>query len=192
MRLPLGLTEKLSSKSSKKSNYSHSARLIPLGRVVNTHGVRGEIRLLPYAFPCQTLLKGLTVFLHQKDGQVQPYIVESVRLHRPFSLLKLATIDSLDAAETLRDSVLAVEESALPPLQDGEYYYYQVIGLPVYTTTGQEVGVVSQVFFSGGHDIWVVNQGKKEHLIPVIEEIVRTIDITNGQIVIDPLEGLLD
>jgi 16S rRNA processing protein RimM len=192
MRLPLGPIAKLSSKSSKKSNHPDPARLIPLGRVVNTHGVRGEIRLLPYAFPCQTLAKGLTVFLLEKDGEVRPYTIVGVRSHRPFVLLKLETIDSLERAETLREKTLAVEESVLPPVQDGEYYYYQVIGLSVRTTAGREIGVISQVFFSGGHDIWVVQEGKKEYLIPVTEEIVRVIDIPGGHVVIEPLDGLLD
>ena len=192
MRLPRGPIAKLSSKSSKKSNPPDPARLIPLGRVVNTHGVRGEIRLLPYAFPCQTLAKGLTVFLLEKDDEVRPYTIVGIRLHRPFVLLKLETIDSLERAETLREKTLAVEESVLPPVQDGEYYYYQVIGLSVRTTAGREIGVISQVFFSGGHDIWVVQEGKKEYLIPVTEEIVRVIDIPGGHVVIEPLEGLLD
>jgi len=160
--------------------------------VVNTHGVRGEIRLLPYASPCLTLSKGLTVFLSEKDGETLPYTISSLRSHRSFVLLKLETIDSLELAESLREKVLSVEESVLPPVQEGEFYYYQVIGLPVHTTAGHDVGVVAQVFFSGGHDIWVVQKGEKEYLIPVTEEIVRVIDIPGGQIVIEPIEGLLD
>ena len=192
MRSPLELIAKLSSKSSKKSDSSCPGRLIPLGRVVNTHGVRGELRFLPHAFPCQTLVKGLTVFLQEKDGQQQPYTITSLRVHRPFLLLRLAGIDSYEAADALREKVLAVDESLLPPLQDGEFYYYQVIGLHVRTTTNQDLGVIAQVFFSGGHDIWVVQHEKKEYLIPVTEEVVRTIDIPGGQAVIEPIAGLLE
>ncbi len=192
MRSPLAPIAKLSSKSSKKSDPTPPSRFIPLGRVVNTHGVRGEIRFLPHAFPCQTLVQGLTVFLQAKDGQPQPYTLTSLRVHRPFLLLKLAGIDSLETADALRDSVLAVDESLLPPLREGEFYYYKVIGLHVHTTTNQDIGVITQVFFSGGHDIWVVQQGEKEYLIPVTEEIVRTIDIAGGQAVIEPLPGLLE
>jgi 16S rRNA processing protein RimM len=192
MRSPLAPIAKLSSKSSKKSDSATPNRLIPLGRVVNTHGVRGELRFLPYAFPCQTLAKEFTVFLQRKDGQESPFTLTSLRVHRPFLLLKLAGIDSRDAAEALRETVLAVDESCLPPLQDGEFYYYQVIGLQVRTTTNQDLGVITQVFFSGGHDIWVVQQGKKEYLIPVTEEIVQTIDLASGIAVIEPLPGLLD
>lgn len=192
MRSPRGPIAKLFSKSSKKSDQPDPARLIPLGRVVNTHGVRGEIRLLPYAFPCQTLSKGQTVFLWEKEGRAAPYLIVSLRPHRPFVLLKLETVDSLELAEALRERVLAIEESLLPPLREGEFYYYQVIGLGVRTTSGEAIGTIAQVFFSGGHDVWVVRQGEREYLIPVTEEIVRVIDILGGHAVIEPIDGLLD
>jgi len=88
--------------------------------------------------------------------------------------------------------IIAVEEQALPPLPDGEFYYYQLIGLPVFTTSGELIGSIAQVFFSGGHDILVVQHGEKEYMIPVTEEIVRSLDIPGRRVVIEPLEGLLE
>jgi 16S rRNA processing protein RimM len=192
MQPPRVQTVKLSSKSSKKNETPSSARLIALGRLVNTHGVRGEMRLLPHAFPCPTLRKGLVVSLQGKTGPACQYILESVRSHAPFILVKFQGVNSLDQARALRDAVIAVEKDLLPPLQEGEFYYYQVIGLNVLTTAGEPVGTVAEVFFSGGHDVWVVRQGKKEYLIPVTDEIVRAIDIPGGQAVIEPMPGLLE
>ena len=192
MPSPHGQTEKLSSKSSKTNNQHHSAPLIPLGRLVNTHGVRGDLRLLPHSFPCRTLHPGLTVFLQDAQGQLSTHKVVGARPRAPFVIVKLDGVDSIDHAETLRDMTVAVEETVLPPLKDGEFYYYQVVGLTVRTTTGTEIGEIAQVFFSGGHDIWVVRQGEKEYLIPVTEEIVRSIDIPGKQAIIDPLKGLLE
>ena len=183
---------KSSLKSSKRNEAPSQAQVVPLGRLVNTHGVRGELRFLPYAFPCPTLKKGLTIFLTGKDGTVRLFTVESVRPHSPFLLVRLQGIASLEQANELRDSIVSVEEHILPPLQDGEFYYYQVIGLNVVTTAGESIGAIVRVFFSGGHDVWVVKQGKKEHMIPVIDEIVRSIDIAGGRAVIEPLPGLLE
>ena len=115
-----------------------------------------------------------------------------VRPHAAFLLLKFKGIDSRDHAETLRDSVLLVAAEILPPLQEGEFYYYQVIGLPVRTTSDEMVGTITQVFSTGGHDVWVVRNGKKEYLIPVVEDIVQTIDIENRRVIIAPPEGLLE
>ena len=167
-------------------------RLIPLGRVVATHGVRGELRLFPYAFPCPTLRQGLTVWVQDKAGRSESYCVTSVRPQAPCLLVKLQGIESLDQAQALRESIVSVEEIQLAPLRDGEFYYYQVIGLKVHTLAGDEVGTIVQIFFSGGHDVWVVRQGQKEYLIPVTEEIVRSIDIAGGQALIEPPAGLLE
>lgn len=157
------------------------------------HGVRGEVRLLPYAFPCPTLRKDLTVFLQDKTGEMMGvYVVESVRPHAPFLLVRLQGVTSRAQAQALREAVVAVQEDLLPPLQEGEFYYYQVIGLRVLTTAGEEVGKIFQVFYSGGHDVWVVRQGKKEYMIPVTEDIVRTIDIPGRRAVIEPIQGLLE
>lgn len=185
-------TEKLSSKLSKKNNQHHQAPLIPLGRLVNTQGVSGELRLLPHSFPCPTLSSGLTVFLQDAHGPLHTHTVVSVRPRAPFVIVRLASVDSLDHAETLCNMTVLVEETVLPPLNDGEFYYYQVIGLTVRTTTGKEIGEIVQVFFSGGHDVWVVRQGEREYLIPVTEEIVRSIDIPGKQAIIEPLAGLLE
>jgi 16S rRNA processing protein RimM len=154
--------------------------------------MRGELRFLPYVFPCPTLQKGLTLSLHGKDGQERELKVESVRLHPPVVLVRFHTITTLDQAQALRNAVVSVEEHFLPPLQDGEFYYYQVVGLSVFTVTGEEIGTVAHVFFSGGHDVWVVQRGKKEYMIPVTEEVVRSLDIPNGRVIIEPMAGLLE
>ena len=180
------------SKSLKKSETPRSTRLIPLGRFVNTHGVRGELRLLPYAFPCSTLQKGLTIFLQGKGTPQHSYAIEGVRLHAPFVLVKVQGVESVEHASAFREAIVSVTEDQLPPLHEGEFYYYQVVGLEVSTTEVTQIGRIVQVFFSGGHDVWVVRQGKKEHLIPVTEEIVRSIDIPSGRAIIEPLAGLLE
>lgn len=166
--------------------------MIPLGRVVNTHGVRGELRFLPYASPCPTLRKDLPIALQEQDEAVRFYVVEGVRPHSSFVLIQLQGVTSLTQAQALRNCVLSVEEQFLPPLLDGEFYHYQTVGLSVWTTNDECIGTISRVFFSGGHDIWVVQQGEKEHMIPVTDEIVRILDIPGGCVVIELLAGLLE
>jgi 16S rRNA processing protein RimM len=148
--------------------------------------------LLPYAFPCQTLRPGLTVWIQGKHGPGCSYTIASIRSHEPVLLVKLQGIDTLTQARELRDAVVSVKEHLLAPLHDSEFYYYQVIGLKVCTCAGKQVGTITQTFFSGGHDVWVVRQGKTEYLIPVTEEIVRTIDLPGKQVIIEPLTGLLE
>jgi 16S rRNA processing protein RimM len=106
--------------------------------------------------------------------------------------VKFQGIDSRSQAEALCDTIVSVGEDLLLPLQDGEFYYYQVIGLKVQTPAGKPLGTIVQVFFSGGHDVWVVQRGQEEYLIPVTEEVVRAIDIPGGKVIIEPTAGLLE
>lgn len=132
------------------------------------------------------------MWIQDKTGSSRAYGVTSVRPQAPGLLVKLHGVDSLAQAQALRASSVLVEETQFAPLRDGEFYYWQVIGLKVRTQTGEELGTIAQVFFSGGHDVWVVRQGEEEYLIPVTEEIVRSIDIPGGQAIIEPIAGLLE
>lgn len=179
-------------KRSERPTPHGKERLVFLGRLVNTHGVRGHVRLLPYHFPCSTLRDAVTVFLQPKGAAPITYQVEEARPHRPFVLLKLKGVDSIEAARALVGAALSVKEHDLPPLAEGEFYYYQVIGMEVMTTSGAVLGTIKQVFFTGSHDVWVVRRGAREHLIPVIDEVVRSLDIPGKRAIIEPQEGLLD
>lgn len=149
------------------------------------------MRLLPHHFPCPTLRNVTTVFLQPKDAAPVAYQVEAVRPHRPFVLLKLKGVNSTETTRALVGAELAVKEHDLPPLAEGEFYYYQVIGMEVITTSGAVLGIIKQVFFTGSHDVWVVRRGEREYLIPVIDEVVRSLDIPGKKSIIEPQEGLL-
>lgn len=182
----------MSLKSSKKNDTPGADRLVSLGRLVKTHGLGGELRLRPCAFPCPTLKQGLMVQLQDRGRQATPARIATLRPRPPFLLVAFAGVVSREQAQALCGHTLAVHERQLPPLQDNEFYYYQVLGLAVLTTAGQHIGTVRQVFFSGGHDVWVVRRGRKEYLIPVIQAIVRSIDIPGRHAVIAPVDGLLN
>ena len=192
---PLAPTVKLCWKSlrrSERSTVHEKERLVSLGCLVNTHGVQGYVCLLPYHFPCPTLRDAVTVLLQPKGAAPVAYQVEKARPHKPFILLKFKGVDSTEAARALVGATLAVKEHDLPPPAEGEFYYYQVIGMEVMTTSGVVLGTIEQVFFTGGHDVWVVHRGKREYLIPVIDEVVRSLDIPGKRAIIEPQEGLLD
>ena len=190
-RLP-GQTAKLSLRLSKKNSRPSPATRIALGRVVNTHGVRGEVRFLPHSSPCPTLRPGLRVTLQKTDASEENLELKQVRPHASFLLLKFVGIDSRDRAEALRGSSLLVDETDLPHLQVGEFYHYQVIGLPMRTLTHESIGTIAEVLTTPGHDVFVVRNGTKEYLIPVVEEVIRTIAIEDRLVIIDPPEGLLE
>lgn len=191
----------MSSKSSKKNESGGEAetgRLIELGRVVGAHGLRGEVRVTPHAVPCPTLRIGLRVRLRLPDMASRTFEIANVRTvqkarrHTPRLLLAFAGIDSRGEAELLRGAALLVDEAALPKLGAREFYHYQLIGLAMETVTGERVGDIQEVLTTPAHDILVVRNGSVEHLVPVVEDVVRAIDLPRRLVVIDPPPGLLD
>jgi 16S rRNA processing protein RimM len=96
------------------------------------------------------------------------------------------------AAETLRGRWLAVPEAEALPPGPGRFYPWQLEGCRVFTETGQEVGRVTGVESSPAHDLWVVHDGRGEHLIPAVPAIVLEVDLAGRRIVLRPPEGLLE
>lgn len=107
-------------------------------------------------------------------------------------MIHLEGVDSINDAKQWIGSELSVPEAELPPLGDNEYYYYQVVGLEVFDTKGARIGTIARLWPTAGGDLYVVQDGEKEYLIPVVKEIVTKIDFDAGRVIIDPPEGLLE
>ena len=80
----------------------------------------------------------------------------------------------------------------LPPKAPGEFYYYEAIGCAVTTTDGRLIGVIEDVFATGANDVWVVRDGATEVLVPVIENVVKSMDLGARRMVVEAVPGLLD
>lgn len=168
-----------------------AAPLCPLGTIVNTHGIRGEVRLLPYNPNSATLRAGESVTLRWPDRTVR-VLIRALRPHKRFRLLQLEGYDTATAANDLVGAELCVDAEQLPQLAPGEIYHRDLIGLRVKTTDGRELGVIESMMSTGSNDVCVVRSGGREHLIPLIADVVREIDTASGWLVIDPIPGLLD
>ena len=108
-------------------------------------------------------------------------------------LVAVAGITDRTAAEACRGATVFVAATDLPDLAEGEFYHHEVVGFAVDTVDGLAVGRVESTLATGLNDVWVVRgSAGREHLIPVIADVVRTIDRAQRRIVIDPLPGLLD
>lgn len=124
--------------------------------------------------------------------QARPYPVESVRFHQGAALIKLAGCDTRSAADALRGLLVQIPLENAIPLEEGEYYYFQVVGVEVFTDRGDPLGRVVEVMETGANDVYVVHGPRGEVLIPAVEEVVQELDLTARRMVILPLPGLLD
>jgi 16S rRNA processing protein RimM len=100
-------------------------------------------------------------------------------------------LSSRDQTETFRGAEIFIRKKAVSRRKD-EYFWHELIGLRVYLETGRYLGTVKDILPTAGNDIYVVQEGKEEFLIPAIHEVVKTIDLENGKMIISEMEGLLD
>lgn len=166
-----------------------------VGKIVNTHGVRGEVRVISktdFAEERYTPGNKLYIFKEQNAEPVE-VIVANHRQHKSFDLLTFEGYDNINQVEQFKDSLLKIPESQLEELEEGEFYYHEIIGCSVVTEEGEEVGKIKEILSPGANDVWVIQRKNgKDVLIPYIEEIVKEIDIENKQVKIHVMEGLLD
>jgi len=161
---------------------------LAVARVVGAHGVRGEIRCeILTDFPER--LK-TTSRLYSGDSHTL-LVVERARLQGPGAILKIAGVDSRDDAQRLRGQTLSVPEAEAVPLSEGTFFWHQIIGLRVRTVDGQELGTVTEILQTGGNDVYVVRDERREVLVPAIKDVVKEIDLSARQISVELLEGLL-
>ncbi len=166
-------------------------RYLAIGRVARPHGVRGELRV--------EVLTDYPEWVEQRaylyvGPTHQRYALERVRLHQDVLLLKLEGCDDRDAAEALRGALIEVPVEDAIPLDEGEYYHFQLVGLQVVTETNEILGEVVEVMTlpKNANEVYVVHGPLGEILLPAIEDVVVSLDVDAGQIVVRPLPGLLD
>ncbi len=175
-------------------------RLVALGEIVGTHGVRGLLRFRPYDRASSLPPTGRPVYLTARpaaDGTVDSSVARAITLevarsHGSLALLGIREILSIEAATPFVGHVLAVDENDLPAPEPGEFYVYQLEGLDVVTDTGERLGTIERSFSNGASEVLVVHDGAREYLIPMIADVVRSIDVAGKQVIIDPIPGLLD
>jgi 16S rRNA processing protein RimM len=159
---------------------------VAVGRVLGPWGLRGDVKVEPLTDFPQRFAAGGRVCA----GGVS-YVIERGRWQRGHVFLKLAGIDSANAAEALRQQLLEVPEDELRPLGEGQYYHFQILGLEVRTTAGEVLGRVEQIISTGSNDVFVVRGPRGEVLIPAVDDVVKSVDPAAGRIEVEVVEGLL-
>ncbi len=163
---------------------------ILIGEVVRTQGIKGKLKVRPLADP-DILITAKGVFLGSDELHSVYYKVTASQLHKGSILLGLEGVETMSRAEELVGSDVFAETKALEGLPDGEYYWFQIIGLDVVTEEGRLLGKVEEILPTKSNDVYVVRDGSREYLIPAIAEVVKDIDVSGGRIVISPMKGLL-
>jgi 16S rRNA processing protein RimM len=166
-----------------------------VGKIVNTHGVRGELKIVPQTdFPEVRFGKGnrLYAFAPNSDEPV-PLTVASARPHKSTYIVKFKEYDNINDVLKFKGGSLKVPEEDLLELGEGEYYIHEIVGCEVVSEEGEKLGVIAEVLPLAANDVWVARrEGRKDLLIPVIDDVVRDVDVAAKRVTIHVMEGLLD
>jgi len=165
-------------------------RFILIGKVVRAQGIKGKLKVRPLADP-DIFITAKGVYLGRDEGHPAYYKVTASQYHNGSILLGLDGVETMSGAEELVGSNVFAETKALEDLPDGEYYWFQIIGIDVVTEDGRLLGKVKEILPTGSNDVYIVRDESKEYLIPAIEEVVKDIDVSGGRMVISPMKGLL-
>lgn len=158
-------------------------QFLETGEVVSTHGIQGEIKILPWADSPEFLLDFKTLYLNGK-----PYSVLSSRVHKTCVLAKLQGIDTPEQATLLRGQVVSVDRSGLS-LPEGTVFIADLIGCRVIDEEENEIGKVKDVLTMPSSDVYVI-EGKKKYMIPAVKEFVREINVAEGFVRVHLIEGM--
>ncbi len=165
--------------------------LIPLGEFVAPHGIDGWLKLRLYNLE-STILDSAGPIVLEKGGVLSTFVFERKKAHKGHLLVKLQGVDGINDAQGPVGSTLMVAEQALQPPEEGEYYYYQAVGLDVFDTQGVWIGKVTRIWFKEGGDLYVVSGDSKEFLIPAVKDVIEKIDLLQKKMIINPPDGLLE
>jgi len=169
--------------------------LIHIGRIIGLHGLRGALRYRPDYPESESIGAVERIFLADGDEGIDAReyrIIESAPHTRGTARLMLDGISDVDLAEPLNGKHVFAAEDDLPPPAANEFYHRDVIGCEVFLTDGTRIGAIEDIIATGANDVFVVRGGGKEVLVPVIEDVVKEIDVASKRVVIEAIPGLLD
>lgn len=181
-----GNKNKLGSEQSTVSEPSH----LVIGRITRPHGVHGEVRATIHTEEPDRFHQLDQVLVGEE--KLKPTTVKSIRFHQKIVILKFEDCTTREQAENLRGEWLLVPIEDAIPLDDGEFFLYQLIGLDVRTIEGRDLGIVKDILQTGANDVFVVQGPDGEFLLPDIADVVLNIDLDSNLVLVQLPAGLYD
>ncbi len=176
-------------------------KYLEIGQIVNHFGIKGMVKIKPFTDDITRFDKLETIYIETKK-QKKEYKIEEVKYHKNMVLMKLEGINTVEEAETLRQSYLLVDREKEEPLEEGVYYIVDLLGLEVYTEEEKLLGKVEDIFNTGSNDILqgfeesnykyvVKDELGKQILLPGIPEVLKNVDLEKGKITVHLIPGLM-
>ena len=161
-----------------------------IGKIVGIHGLKGTNKLRSYAESVSVFSSGSSILVRDLRGREANYEINWVKPHAGNPLVSFKGITNRDQAKTLIGADLFIPQSQLPELDEDTYYWFDLIGIEVYTKKEEFLGRIESIIETGSNDVYVVKRHEKEVLIPALESVVLEIDLVHKRMQVDLPEGL--
>lgn len=164
---------------------------VQIGKIVNTHGIKGELKIYPLTDNIYRFDHLKTAFLGEEKIKVE---IQNVKYHKNFAILKFKEFNDINEVLHFKEEFIYVDMDGRVDLPEEHYFIFDIIGCKVYDTSNILIGTVIEVIQSAGNDVYVVKdmRDQKEYLIPAVKEFFVLIDVANKKIIIDPIEGMIE
>jgi 16S rRNA processing protein RimM len=164
--------------------------LFPIGRVIKLHGVRGKIKIDYFGGDASQFQLYPRIFIKDGTGRPHPYeVIEATPQPRRL-ILRLKEIETPEEAQALVGKEIFIGKELLPDLPEGEYYWFEILGMEVETEEGRRLGTIKEILPTGAHDVYVVQGETKEIFLPAVEGVIRGVDRGRKVMKVAWMEGL--
>lgn len=164
---------------------------IRIGKILNTQGNRGALRVLPLTDYPERFQK-MTRVRVAISGLLRDLNVEDTYFHKKYVIMKFKEIQDMNAAGELKGGFLVLSRAELMPLPENSFYIFELIGLEVFDPLGVRLGLLTDIIQTGSNDVYVVETGRKPLLVPALKQVVLEVDLSEGRMVVKLPDGLLD
>lgn len=162
---------------------------IKVGKIVNTHGIKGYMKCLPMTDDVERF-EELEYVYTEKDN-VRRKILD-VWYRKGIAYIMLENIDDMDTAESFRNTFVSIFDDQLRELPEDSYYLFDLEGMEVYTTDGEYLGKINDIYQTGANDVYEIVNKNKSFLIPAVKDVVKEVNVKDKKMVINVIEGLLE
>lgn len=164
---------------------------IIIGKITNTHGIKGEVKVFPLTDDINRFDILKTAFIGDEKLKVN---IQTVKYHKNLAILKFKEYDNINEIIGFKDSYIYVDEEGKIDLPEGNFFIYEILNSEVFDVGMNLIGFLIDVIQGPKNDVYIVKDkdNNKEYLIPAVKEFIKDIDILNKRIIIDPIEGMIE
>ncbi len=166
--------------------------LYAVAKIVGCFGVKGYLKIRPQTQSPDRLKSLAEVYVGASEQEAVPSVVEDVLLRGSAALVKLRTISDRSAAEAVVGQFLFVDEKSRSAPLEGSYFVDDLVGCGVWSTGGEFLGTLKEVYRLPAQDVWAVERNGRVFMVPAVKEFVERVELTGRRIVIRVIEGLFE